>query len=222
MPQYHISVNQLAEFTKASAAGKARIVKQQIDVNKLRAFWYQLAKGRIKKYFYNVKDIEPILSGIKVLKSKQVSKKNQILDKNVSIEALERIIKLQIPELLKNIKYSIVKSEEKAVYVDGVSIHISPEIIIKAELNGKTCYGGVKLHVSKSKPFDPTQSSYVSLLLKKFIERHVANEPEIVIPELCFCLDVFSDRLTPAPVDEQLYNEGIKAFCAELRTIWPN
>jgi hypothetical protein len=222
MPQYHISVNQFAEFSKATPARKASIVKQQIEINKFLIPWYQLAKGRIKKYFYDTRDIAPILSGIETLKTKQITKKRQILDRKVSIEALERVVKLQIPELLKSINYTIVKSEEKSVYVEEVSINVSPEIIIKAELNGKICYGGLKIHVSKGKLFDQTQSSYVSLLLKKFIEKHVAGEEEVVIPELCFCLDVFSDRLTPAPVDQLPYSEDIKAFCKELKKIWPN
>jgi len=222
MPQYHISVNQFAEFSKATPARKATIVKQQIEVNKFLIPWYQLAKGRIKKYFYNTKDIEPILSGIETLKTKQITKKRQILDRKVSIEALERVVKLQIPDLLKSIHYNIVKSEEKSIYVEDVLINISPEIIIRAELNGKVCYGGLKIHVAKGKLFDQVQSSYVSLLLKKYIEKHVAGEDEMVIPELCFCLDVFSDRLTPAPFEQSMYNEDIKAFCNELKRIWPN
>ena len=222
MPQYHISVNQFAEFSKASPARKARIVKQQIEVNKFLIPWYQLAKGRIKKYFNNVKDIEPILSGIEKLKIKHVKNKRQETDRKVSIEALERVIKLHIPDILRNINYIIIKSEEKAIFVDEVAINISPEIIIKAEINGQICYGGLKIHVCKGKPFDQVQSSYVAVLLKKFIEQNVAKDNGIVIPELCFCLDVFSDRLISSPIDSKLYNREIKEFCKEIKKIWPN
>ena len=38
MSHYHISLNQFAEFSKASSAGKARIVKQQVEVNKFFSY----------------------------------------------------------------------------------------------------------------------------------------------------------------------------------------
>lgn len=221
MPQYHISINQFAEFSKASPSGKARIIKQQVEINKFLISWYQLAKGRIKRYFGNINDIEPILSGIQVLKAKHVEKKSQETDRKVSIEALERVITLQIPNILKNITYTIIKSEQRSIFIDDVAINISPEIIIQAEINGKICYGGLKIHISKGKPFDQTQSFYVAILLKRFIEKEVIKDEEIVIPELCFCLDVFADRLVSAPNDGLLYNE-IKGCCAELKRIWSN
>ena len=47
MPDYHISVNQFAEFSKATPASKARIIKQQIEVNKFLIPWYQMAKAKM-------------------------------------------------------------------------------------------------------------------------------------------------------------------------------
>ncbi len=220
MTQYHISVNQFAEFSKASQAGKNRIIKQQVEVNKFLIPWYQLAKGKIRRYFYDINDIQPILSGIEILKAKHVANKRQEKDRNVSIEALERVINLQVPKILKNIKYRVLKSDEKSLYVEGVEIKISPEVIIEAEINGRVCYGGLKIHVCKGKPFDQTQSAYVAILLKKFIETHIASESDIVIPELCFCLDVFDDRLLPCPVEHNILMREIKSFCLELKKMW--
>ena len=220
MSHYHISLNQFAEFSKASSAGKARIVKQQVEVNKFLIPWYQLAKVKIKRYFYDTNDIQPILSGIEILKAKHAANKRQETDHKVSIEALERIISLQIPKILKDIKYSIIKSEEKSLYIEGVEIKISPEIIIEAEINGQVCYGGLKIHVCKGKPFDQNQSSYVAVLLQKFIEKNVAKESGIVVPELCFCLDVFSNRLLSCPPTDTLLMNEIKNFCFELKKIW--
>ena len=108
------------------------------------------------------------------------------------------------------------------MYIEGVEIKISPEVIIEAVINGKTCYGGLKIHVCKGKPFDQTQSSYVAILLQKFIEKHVSKESGIVIPELCFCLDVFGDRLLPCPPENTVYIGEIKSFCKELKQMWDN
>lgn len=220
MSQYHISINQFAEFSKATFSGKARIIKQQIEPNKFLIPWYQMAKAKIRRYFHNTDDIQPILSGIEILKARTAENKRQEIDRRVSIEALERIINLQIPKILKNYKYTILKCDEKSVYVEGVEIRISPEIIICAEINDRLYYGGLKIHVCKGKPFDQGQCSYVALLLKKYIERHVAKDQGLVRPELCFCLDVFSDRLLPCPSTDSVFMSEIKGFCLELKKLW--
>lgn len=222
MENYHISVNQFAEFSKASPKAKERIVKQQLEVNKFLIPWYQMAKAKIRRYFYNTDDLFPILSGIEILKNKHIGNKRQEIDRRVSIEALERMINLQIPKILKGVRYEVIKSEEKSVYVEGVEIKISPEIIIAAKINGQLCYGGLKIHVSKGKPFDHNQASYVATLLKEFIKRHIVNDDGVVVPELCFCLDVFSDRLLSAPAESKLLLDEIKKYCIELKDIWNN
>lgn len=220
MQNYHISVNQFAEFSKSSPKRKATIVKQQIEVNKFLIPWYQMAKAKIRRYFYNLNDIKPILDGIEILKAKHVANKRQEIDRKVSVEALERVINLQIPKILKDIEYTIIKSEEKSIYVEGVEIKISPEIIISAEINGEIFYGGLKVHVCKGKPFDQNQATFVAFLLKRFIDTHVIKGEGVVIPELCFCLDVFSDRLSPAPNDDTSVRDNIKSLCIELKSIW--
>ncbi len=217
-----ISLNQLAEFSKATPKGKKRILDQQITPNKLLIPWYQSAKGSIKEYFKDVNDKTPLLNGINKLESKITNSKRQVIDKKVSIEALNKLKYLSLPKMLGTINYQLIKIDQKSLSIYGVEIKIAPDIIIKGRIGDVNVYGAIKLHLCKSKPFDVNQSKYVSTLLYKYLMNEVVKEGEKVIPELCFCLDIFSERIVGAPVDTRKEIADIKLLCLEINKITGN
>ena len=54
----------------------------------------------------------------------------------------------------------------------------------------------------------------------QFLNKKVAKKGEIVLPELCICLDIFSGRLVQAPdnITNAVYN--IKVICNEIKKLW--
>lgn len=215
-----ISINQLAEFSSGTTATRTRIIKQQIKVNKNLVPWYQFAKACIRRFLSNVSTHDVIAQGIETLQKKEAKTKRQLADKQVSIEALKKIRTLKLPKLFSIIKYEIVKPDSKYIVMEGVDIIISPDIIIKAKFKGKIVYGACKIHICKSKPFDHNQGQYVATLLHQYLITSVAQEDEIVLPELCFCLDVFSDRIVSASDKSTKIIGEIKTFCLEVKKIW--
>lgn len=214
-----ISINQFAEFSKASNSQKLRIVQQQKKVNKLLIPWYQGAKGSIKKYLRNVNDIGPIEAQIEILKNKKPDNKRQNTDKNVSIEALERLIKMNLYKILGHIEYKILKPEIKSIQINGVVIMISPEIIIEAEIDGNIVYGAVKIHISKTKPFDLAQCNYVAVLLYDYLSETIESDAS-VLPQFCLCIDVFGDRIVSAKEDHKKESKEINTLCNEIAELW--
>lgn len=220
MGKYFISVNQLAEFSSATVSSKKRILKQQKTPNKLLIPWYQKAKGAIKKFFTDVSNYAPIDEAIKQLEARNPINDRQKIDKIVSIQALEIIKKIKLPKILSYMEYELITTAEKSLLVNEVDIKVAPETIIKAKYNGSIYYGAIKIHISKGKPFNLNQATYVSTLVYQHLIKKIAKKGEKVLPELCLCLDVFSESLIPAPSNVIRKFGEIKIVCSEIKALW--
>ncbi|AJR04774.1 hypothetical protein [Siansivirga zeaxanthinifaciens] len=107
-----ISINQFADFSKATESKKRTIIRQQKQPNKFRISWYQLPKSRIRKSIENNCDLEPVFKGIEELKLRKPIKSRQIHDRTVSLEALERYVSLKLPHSLKSETFEVIKKVE--------------------------------------------------------------------------------------------------------------
>ncbi len=220
MANAYISINQLAEFSAGTNSTKNRIIKQQMTPNRLLIPWYQSAKGSIKKYLKNVNDLTPLEEGLEKLRSKMPHTNRAKTDREVSIVAIEKLMQLNIQKLLKDIPYEIIKPEEKKINIRGVDISTSPEIIIKAQINGKTIYGGIKIHICKTKPFDNHQCQLVSAVLYEYIRKKICKKGEEAIPNLCLCIDIFGGRIVGTEKNNTPQLREINEICDEIQSIW--
>ncbi len=218
---YVISINQLADFSKATDAGKRRIIRQQKQPNKFLVAWYQLPKARIKKAIANNCDLEPIFKGIEELRLRKPNKPRQVLDREVSLEALKRFVNIKLPHLLKDYPHEIIKNvKTKSVIINGVEVIISPDVIYKFKLNGKVYIGAVKIHISKNNIFDNQQSRYISSLLHKYIKEVIIKDGEEVLNELCLSIDVFGEKVVQVPKNLSKALNDIEDICEEVKSIW--
>ncbi|MEI6683555.1 MAG: hypothetical protein WCO44_13040 [Bacteroidota bacterium] len=220
MADYHLSINQLVEFRVATDAGKRRIIRQQLNPDQFRVQWYQLAKACIRASIRQNCDPKPIYEGLKALAARKAVTKHQQSDKATSIEALERFLDLQLPSTLRSMHYATIKPLDKTVEISDVEITVAPEIVIRGEVGGKKVVGGVKIHISKGKPFDYEQSLQVAAVIYRFLEEKVALPGELVMPELCFSLDIFGDRIVQAPSDLTRVINSIDQVCNEVKVHW--
>lgn len=215
-----ISVNQLAEFSGASEASKKRIIKQQLTPDTFKVPRYQLTKARIKRCIELKGDLGPIHDAVKILESKQATTSWQINDKKVSLEALTRFVKIKLPTVIKRMNFEVLHPDSKVLEVKDVDIIVAPEIIIRGKLEGRNVVGGVKIHISKTKPFDLPKSRYVATVVYKYLKERVASKDDVVLPELCLCLDVFNERLVPAQENPDKVIGEIQGLCDEIKLLW--
>ncbi|WP_283636404.1 hypothetical protein [Aquaticitalea lipolytica] len=216
-----LSVNQFADFSKASEASKRRIIRQQKEPNKFLVAWYQLPKAKIRKSIENNCDLEPILKGIEELKLRIPNKPRQVLDRIVSLEALNRYVSIKLPDLLKSVPYEIIKNvESKSIFINDVEIIISPDVIFRIKVNGNTYLGAVKVHISKNNVFDNIQSRYISSLINKYLKEVVAEADEVVLDELCLSIDVFGEKVISVPKNLPKSLTEIEVICEEVKSIW--
>jgi hypothetical protein len=216
-----ISLNQLADFSQSTLAKKRSIIKQQKTPNSFKIAYYQLAKARIKKVIANKGDIQPVLDGIEELKSKTLTKPRQINDRIVSLDALQRFVSFQIPSLLKDYEYKVLKNvESKSIVIKGVEVIVSPDLIIEIEIDDKKYLGALKTHISKGNKFDRKQQTYVASALHKYLESEVAKIGEVVLPELCISIDIFGEGIVTSPINITEKINDIEVMCEEIRKMW--
>lgn len=220
MSKYQISLNQFAECHEATENVKRRIIKQQLQPDRFRIPWYQLTKARIKKSFELKGNLDPIYEGINILRKRKPISKRQESDKKVSLEAMERFIIMKLPSVLKEIEYTVIKPKVKSIEVSDVDIIVAPDITVKGKLNGKTVLGGVKIHISKYKPFNLKKAQIVSTTIFNFLKYKVADSETEVLPELCYCLDIFSGRCVSAKEDSILVYKEIQEMCNDIKQLW--
>lgn len=146
--------------------------------------------------------------------------KRQERDKRVSLEAMERFIEMKLPSIIKNIDYEVIKPKVKSTFISDVEIIVAPDLIIKGHLNGKTVIGAVKIHISKENTFDLQQSKIVAYTIAKYLDKEIAKDGIIVLPELCFCIDVFGDRIISAKECDTQVDKKILEICREIKRLW--
>ncbi|WP_284650750.1 hypothetical protein [Flavobacterium terrisoli] len=223
MAEYKISINQLARFSKSTDNKKRSIVKQQKNPPKVLVARYGLAKARIRKAIANYGNIQPILDGIQELKSRNPETPLAISDKAVSIEAMERFIKMKLPSFLNDNVYEVLKKPKvNSFVVSDVEIIVSADLIIKVFIDGQAFLGGVKLHIAKGDIFDREQAKYVSTCLYQYLDLVFENSGIIVLPQLCLSVDVFAESFFTAPENIEKTLEDIETMCLEIKRIWPN
>lgn len=217
-----ISINQYADFIKSSDAKKKRIIKDQKKPNKFRIAYYQLAKARIRKTLTDNGSLKHIEDALSNLSSRVPKNKRQASDKKVSIDALEKFIKLKIPKILKNENLEFLKSKlyRNDIVIHGISIVVAPEIIFKINIDGQEVLGGLKIHVSKSNTFDLEQQQLIASAVCKYLETNVAEENQIVLPEFCISLDVFGNGYITNTSAHKDIIESYEKECFEIIKIW--
>lgn len=217
-----ISINQYADFIKASDAKRLRIIRQQKKPNVFRIAYYQLAKARIRKTLKDNGSLIHIKDALTKLSERVPNSKRQLSDKSVSIEALEKFLILKIPQILKNEKIEFLnpKDYNNSIDVCGLSIIIAPEIIFKTIIDDKEVLGGIKLHISKSNSFDNEQQQIIASGICNYLESNVATTEQIVLPEFCISLDIFGNGFISTSNAKKNLISSYKKECKEIIKIW--
>lgn len=223
MPEYKISINQLASFSASSEAKKKSIVRQQKNPPKVLVARYSLAKARIRKAIASYGNIKPILDGIQELKERNPETPFAISDKEVSIEAMERFIKMKLPTFLNDNVYEVLKKPKiNSFIISDVEVIVSADLIIKVFIDGQPFLGGVKIHIAKGDAFDRDMAKYASTCLYIYLDLMYENTGIVVLPELCLSVDVFAESYFTAPSKIEKTIEDIETMCIEIKQIWPN
>lgn len=215
-----ISLNPLAEYLAATESRKRRIISEQQNPDPVKIPRYQLAKARIKKSILNNLNQKTIDVAITELTTRNPDKKWKINDRELSIIALKNFKGMKFPSLISDYKLEEISVKQKSLFLYGLEILIAPNLIFRITKDGKKYIGALKIHVSKSKPFVISQSSTVAALINLYLNEAVAKEDEIVLPELCLCIDLFNKTTVNSQSKIKYDMSNLKAVCREISVIW--
>lgn len=217
---YSISINPLAEFIKATDSRKKRIIEQQKNPSPIIVNWYQLAKSRMKKFMINNANYETIEDAILTLKNKKGLNQRQSIDRQVSLEALERFIKLKIPNVLQEKDIEFYKLKNKSIFYQNIEITVSPDVIFSINRNGIKHFGAIKLRVSKTRPFDNDQQNLIACTIYEYLKHNIEDENFVIEPDLCLSLDVFGNGFKALNANSKDSLINYKTYFDEIKKIW--
>jgi hypothetical protein len=60
----------------------------------------------------------------------------------------------------------------------------------------------------------------VATLLAEYLKANYATEDELVDSRLCFCLDVFGERIVPANTSYNEELDEIRIICKDFKQLW--
>jgi len=215
MEKILLSVNEFAEFTSATPLRKLRIVEAQKIARDRFFFWNQAVKWAIVMFFRKNKDLNVIKQRIALLSKRKGNTKRREDNRLASIQALKVFLELKLPDVFEGLEYEVLKVENKSVIIHGVELKVTPELVIRAKIDGKKVVGGIKFHLAK-KTFAPYQSKLVAAILKRHLEIEFKSVGDIVYPDLCFSLELHGTGLISAPDNS---DQLIKSAIPELELV---
>lgn len=215
-----ISVNPLAEYVTATTGRKRTIIKQQKNPPAFIIVRYATAKSNMKKFIKKGFSEDEIINGIQFLQGKITLTDFQSNDRMNSIEALRTFLKLQFPNSFRNLKCSFLVIKKKDMLIEEVKVRVAPDIVLMGEKNGVPFYGGIKFHISKGQTFDNYASLCAATAVKLFLTNEVAKNGEVVDPNYCLSIDVFGERITPAPKNHSEIEKKLMDACNEIKSLW--
>ena len=219
--EYKISINPLIDFFKGSEAKKKTVIRSQKKPSVIMVGWHQISRACIKKSLSLNGDKSPIIEGSNRLKLKVVEKPRQVQNKFVSLEGMQKYLNIEIPEMLKNHNLTIIKKRTiKSTFIRGVEITVSPDIVFTMDYKGQKYIGGVKIHLSKSNIFDNKELKIVATVLHKHISEIAENYNAVPLPEICYSMDVFGERIVSSSKKPAKIISQIEKICDEIKRFW--
>ena len=220
MEKVKISINKLGEYLTANPSRRKRIIKDQKNPKGFIVVRYKDARNALIDFFVKGEgDKKYIEAKIRDIIDKTAQSKLMEQDKNLSIEALELFQLSNISLDLENQKV-ISDSVKTRIDIKGVSVSVFPDVIIHGLDKGKPFIGAIKLHFSKGNRLNTNSGSYVSTMLRMYLE---AKYPKVRINlKYCVAIDVFDAKAYCASSSWKMRKRHLEDACEEIKLMWPH
>lgn len=213
------TVKQFAYFVEGTESQQNNIIKKQKNPPEEPFFWYQTAQSSIRNSLL-LNSTAPIYDGINKLKVSKPDGDQKKRNKELSILALEKYLKISLPVEFRELKKTAVVPTIKLYEHWGVGIKITPDLVFEAEYKGQKIIGAARVNLKKTKPFNNLRMRVVTHLIYKYLQKHVAKGDTIVAPEFCLCIDIFANKYAVASKGADAPIIPIKMACLAYAKKW--
>lgn len=92
--------------------------------------------------------------------------------------------------------------------------------VFHANHEGRSCFGGVSLHVTDTTPYHTEQREMMAYLMQLLLESNFKGENDEVVPEFCFTVDVPGKDSVQSPLNSSRINLKMKKAADEFVKLW--
>lgn len=219
MSKPRISINKLGEYLHANPQRRKKIVSDSKNPKPFVVTRYGDAREALKSYFVSGLNTNILEASIEAHEGKDPASEFQEQDQALSIELLEMMLDLDLPDL-SGFSISIYNGANPKLDISGVDVSVNPDLIIRGDYRGQKVVGAIKLHISKSNKLDEEGAKNVAILLKEFVENHIAADDEKVHLPFCISVDIFGQLVGTAPRSFKRRMMHISSACEEIALWW--
>jgi hypothetical protein len=153
------------------------------------------------------------------LDGQQVASEFQAQDQALSIEVLELVQDIDLPDW-SDYQLTPYTGDNPHLELSGVRVSVEPDLVIRGVHRGQPVVGALKIHLSKTNVLNEAGAKNVATLLRVFAEKHLLEEGESVLPQLCVAIDAFGQQFHTAPKASKRHLGYVEAACEEIALWW--
>lgn len=215
-----MGLNALAQYMMAGAAARERILHDQKYPTGFRPIWYEHATRAIVRFLLaSDRDAEMLTRAedrIRALPYGGQNERQKLQDNADAVAAFSRCVRSIMLDGMTTSR----GPEQANVFIEGVTISIRPEILLRGHYRGQELLGGLKVYLSKREPLQDEGLAIVGSLLHMAVDR-LASEHERCIVRHCTVVDVFAGQCACAPTAVVRRRREVEATCREIAHRWP-
>lgn len=221
-----ISVNKLGEYLVANAGRRRQIIVDQKYPPDFQVIRYGPAERAIVEYLTDGRRDRTILARHQKLLSDcrpgpddSDARTQRVRNCLEAIKAFSAIAPSSLPG--NGLVMSPGVPDPPKLSKAGTSISVRPEILSSGVgRGGIRTVGAIKLHFSKTHPFDDRSGEYVGVLLHEYAEHHLSDRGHPSFRQF-HVIDVFAGRIFSAPRAFVRRRADVEAACEEIASRWP-
>ena len=215
-----ITVNKLGEYLVASSTRQRKIletIKYPKDEGGQWGFVHSDAREALKRYFVSGFDDSHIVECINKLKDSigTDSEKNYYQS---SILLLEKALDSRSEEL-KSFEFELYSPKKEYLNIEGVSVSVYPDLLVKSHNRGKDYVGALKIHLTKNSELNQESGKFIATILHKYTTEFFLTDLHIKT-DLHISYDVISDNIIKCPLSVKNRWKEIEAGCKNIAAIW--
>jgi len=212
-----ISLNKLGEYLKASAVRRRAIIKDQKKPPGAGVVtWYLPVNAALADYFEH-KDKFALESAIKLLKADKSGTDWQVMNRNLSAEALGKL-----GDMLDEFDFTGVAVEPfpttwpTSMHFAGVKVSVRPDFLVRRK-SDDVVVGAIKLSHNKEHALEKAECEHVATVIWRFLQTLEDTEPE---PKWCLAVATPTKRVVSAPKSHKAREADVIAACEEIAAVW--
>ncbi len=217
-----ISVNKLAEYMVSKGRRQREILRDQKFPQDFKVTYYKEAEQAASRCMAsNFEDTAILVSAIEVLEQRTSEKVGTVRRINGNIDAIEAFAGMMDQIDFKGGMPELGEHAPPRGRIHDVDISVRPEIVLRGEgKGGQPLVGALKLHFPKSFALNEESAGFVSAILQRYAEMHLATGNQNAYWAYCSVADVGSRRFYPGVRSIAARIRDVESECRNIAAIW--